>query len=881
MVDNKDYKKDKKIPHKKLSRSERAKNVYEALEKEGNKKHQKPMVSIKLNAKKSSHVLDLKLKEKKVEDSKLDQIPVYKEKAIPKIKRVTVDFAKLIKRSQKERIHRKRVEEAKKKINIDDFRNELEKIVNTKAEQENYIFSKYKDLKESTTFPSELRGSAPAPNVKSKRINKKPDFQPALEDDIFYRESSEPEIKRKLKKVKRKAIPHLNKVRGENPFSIQRFLFQAVILLILISLPFPMMAYYGQVRDSSSEVIALSTKGFFALQDATGALAGSSLPEAQASLSNALEHFSNAQKIIEKDYRVLKKVASVIPVVRKEVNSGEELLNSGHSFALGNTYLVKGMSEAISATGTHMTDRVAILTEHLKAAEPYYTTALNSLKKVDASILPEQYKKQFTDMQGLYASFVDDVGDLIDMGEVVETLAGQDSFKRYLVVFQNNHELRPTGGFMGSIALVDLQKGRIVNVEVPGGGIYDWKGQLDSHIIAPTPLQLVNPRFEAHDSNWWSDFPSSAQKLQWFFEHSRGATVDGVIAVNANVLVDVLKVIGPLENSQFNVTLTPENALETLQYKVEEDYDRAENRPKAIIGVLLDQMLNQEVDSEKTIAFMKLVNESLNDKSIQVQMNDKQIQEKLASFGWTGEILRNAKNQDYLHVSVANLQGQKSDEKVQQEIIHQSEISNDGKIVNTVVIKRKHTGFLGEKFSGVPNIAYIRTYVPKGAKIIEAKGFQYPPEEAFRSPKPWYEEENKYWEVLEKEESIDEKSGTVVSTGFDKTVFGNWMIVAPGQETEAYIVYELPFKMAITEFDDKSLKGKFLKEVSTEASRYSLLFQKQSGIVSKLTSSVIFPEEWEPAWASNPEFVLASNGLRIETKLDVDKEVGIVMKKRK
>lgn len=72
-------------------------------------------------------------------------------------------------------------------------------------------------------------------------------------------------------------------------------------------------------------------------------------------------------------------------------------------------------------------------------------------------------------------SSLEQVDELLDFSYKV---LGGDKQQRYLLVFQNSDELRPTGGFMGSLSIVDVYQGKILNSETPTGGPYDWQGWL-------------------------------------------------------------------------------------------------------------------------------------------------------------------------------------------------------------------------------------------------------------------------------------------------------------------------------------------------------------------------------------------------------------------
>jgi hypothetical protein len=130
---------------------------------------------------------------------------------------------------------------------------------------------------------------------------------------------------------------------------------------------------------------------------------------------------------------------------------------------------------------------------------------------------------------------------------VVLELLGSRQDRQYLVMFQNNRELRPTGGFIGSFALVDVSRGEVRKVLVDT--IYNPDGQLKDFLIPPVPLQKITDRWFARDANWFADFRTSASKVAHLFERSGGPTVDGVLAITPVLLEDLLRLTGPISMS--------------------------------------------------------------------------------------------------------------------------------------------------------------------------------------------------------------------------------------------------------------------------------------------------------------------------------------------
>ncbi|MBD3310940.1 MAG: DUF4012 domain-containing protein [Candidatus Magasanikbacteria bacterium] len=825
----------KKVVEKKSSKSNT-----EVQKNEFKKRQDKPHVFVRVSDKmeKSPHVINLKDEER---EKFWQSIDAYNEsKNYKKPTRLTVDFDGMVKK-------------VKEQSSIDNKK--LQEEFNLAIDQEK------KNQKNAQVFKQPSFISHKAPNIKKRKKERNLNFFATISNWINSRI-----------------------INIKNNFSFKRFAISSLLLVVILCLPFPAVGYYNKVKLNSEKIVAGSSEAFMSLQASTVAVMHSDIETAQIELNNALQSFSEVDSIIDREHQVLLYVTSLLPVVGNKISSRQHILTAGHHLALGNSYLVKGIENVSYDESAPFTEKLNILNDHLRGAKPQYQAALNDLNKVDPSALPVEYQQSFKEFKLLYAAFIDDIEDLENLISAMNIILGDENLKRYLVVFQNNNELRPTGGFMGSFAVVDVQKGKIMKMEVPGGGSYDLQGQLDVYVKPPLPLQLTNGRWEFQDANWFADFPASAQKMAWFYQHGRKATVDGVIAVNASVLERLIKVIGPLSATESELTLSNENALEELQKEVEVNYDKELNQPKAVIGELLDEVLANlsNANAYDLIRLLSEVYEAAEQKEIQVFFNDDASQDECKEFGWTGEIKEVKDNQDYLMVVNTNIQGQKSDAKIEQAIEHQSVVSEDGSIINTVFIRRKHKGIPGTSFYGVNNISYLRVYVPEGAELLDAGGFSYPPEEAFHVSEPWYEDDKDLMKYIE-EKDIDPDTGTVISNQFGKTVFGNWTMVQPGDEIEVYFTYKLPFKMSFN-VDQENINSD-LKEIllgkEKKLSKYSLLTQKQSGINSSFSSTIIYPKDWQPLWTSRDGIEMALNGIKYDSDMKTDLIFAVIMENTK
>lgn len=346
---------------------------------------------------------------------------------------------------------------------------------------------------------------------------------------------------------------------------------------------------------------------------------------------------------------------------------------------------------------------------------------------------------------------------------------------KYIVVFQNNAELRPTGGFIGSFATVELQDYKIKNINF-NTNIYKLDNAYTKTNIITPPEELKNMnqgRWSLRDANFSPDFSESAQKIEWFYDKEAGEKVDGVVAINASVLRDLLKVIGPIQMDQYNTIITYENFFDELAYKIEKEYfidpqNKEENEPKTILKDMMPMVFSRLESASKT-ELAKLVYRALEEKQVLFYANDQAIEKAILAQNWGGEVMET--QGDYLQINNANLTGAvpeitngggKTAIKIKENINYQVE-NNSGSLVGDLTLTRSHTGSFNWP-DGV-NINWTRVLVPKGAVLQSA--------------------------TLNGSDITDEVK---IAEEAGKTSFGIWINTAPETSNVLNIKYDLPVK---------------------------------------------------------------------------------------
>jgi hypothetical protein len=610
------------------------------------------------------------------------------------------------------------------------------------------------------------------------------------------------------------------------------------------------MNVVGTWSDARDTVLAQGEAGAALLSTGASSALSRDASGARHAFAGASTSFAEAGDAVTDLGLMANTIIAALPST-SPVASGRSVLEAGTALATAGERIADGISSLGNDPLASPTDRVSLLKTYLESALPHLVKAQKALGKVEPSALPEHTRTDLTLLKETLPRVVTGIHELIEVAEAANAVLGEDGTKRYLAVFQNNTEIRPTGGFMGSFAEMDLSHGEIERMHIPGGGTYDLRAGVLTPFIAPKPLRLLSAAWEFQDANWFPDFPTSARQVMQFYEHAGGPTVDGVVAVNASFVTSLLALVGPIEMPEYDRTIDAENFLLETQKIVELEYDREENTPKAFIGDLAPKLLERAktLEPDQFLAFLDQLQHGLAARDIQIYFADQRLQKEVIARGWGGELQRT--DSDYLMVVDTNLGGGKTDGVIEQKVDVQVQVAADGSVENTVTIKRTHFGEPGSLFAGVNNVDYLRLYVPKGSQLIEADGFSIPDAMLFEAPlEDWLVDDDLLYSTDGSHKH--HASDTDVYEEAGKTVFGNWMQVKPGTSSTATFRYRLPFKLQVGS-SDPGLIDRIKSTLGLPTiGRYTLTLQKQSGILDRTTTvHVNIPESWNTVWSSH------------------------------
>lgn len=643
----------------------------------------------------------------------------------------------------------------------------------------------------------------------------------------------------------------------------------AVFLGVLIALTssVKVMSYWEEINNAKGRVMGETEAALSSINAAAGDLKSLDFNAAAAKFSAANSDFVSAQNQLDEIKSFLTVLAEIAPA-ENTLKSGTNIIDMGEHLSNAAGQLLNGITGA-SDSDLSLASRVKNLSVALAPALGELEAADGNAGKIGLSNLSDEQKNKFLSLKAALPQAISALKGMIEASDFAVKALGDNDVRRYLLVFQNDNELRATGGFMGSFALADLRNGKIDKITIPEGGTYDVRAGATQIVAPPEALRLVADRWEFQDSNWWADFPASAENIKWFYEKSGGPTVDGVIAINSSFFGKLLVLTGPIALPQYGKTITAENFEEELQKSIELEAAE-ETKPKKILSelgpIVLDKLLNSE--PKRFFSLAEVLNSGLKQRAIQMYFADSGLQQFASDSNWAGE-LSSPVGSDFLSVNAANIGGGKTDPVIRQKIYHTAEIQPDGTVLDTVLIERRNIGPTDEFFTTIANNSYLRIYVPEGSELIHAEGFKGFSSDKFKVVAAGAQAKGEL--AAENSALVDQESGTKIYQENGKTVFANWSILGPGESHDLLLVYKLPFKVSLGG-SAKNLIEQAADLFSAETKAYSFKFQKQSGRDSdEISSAVSYPASFNLK-LSYPEAAIAGAGnVSIAGLTDTDK----------
>lgn len=611
---------------------------------------------------------------------------------------------------------------------------------------------------------------------------------------------------------------------------------------------------FSATNHTSNQLKKQANNGFIKLIEAKSAIQDFNIISAQKSLLEAQQSFQTASDEIWflKDSLTSQNFAnnSQTSTMANLIASGESITKAGQELfvaaddinQLYNNFVTSNQQIStptplitpISSNNKpiikpSITEDIRQRFSHLKLAINHLQRAQNNLENIVPNQLPLSYRERFQLAKDTLNNLVTKFDQVHRQLPVLMKLLGDRHPHRYLVLLQNNSEARPTGGFIGSYLIVDINDGYLTKLDFHD--VYDADGQLHEAIPAPEEIAELTDNWALRDSNYSPDFKISALKAAWFLEKEKGPGVDTIIAVNQDILQSILQITGPIQLDGFEASIDANNYQNIISFLVESKWAGSET-PKDVLKNLLPQIQAKITTAEAIPQLIPELIKQANQKNILVYSKDETLQEFFENFNVAGALTPVKSKDDYLMVNNISIAGNKSDRFIQQKLHHRTYFEANGEIINELTIKRSHffspeieqqirndlAAFkINEIPNGVmdilgkgPNRSAMKVYVPKGATLLSVDGIN------------------------------TEEIQTKYNDQLAKTYFYFFMNVQPQNTQTVTLRYKLPFKA------DWSPSSSYKLIVDKQPGTLNTVdFEKQIIDLAELTEYQIYPEGWE------------------------------------
>lgn len=629
------------------------------------------------------------------------------------------------------------------------------------------------------------------------------------------------------KKEKKEKIYHIPEARETSFFTgYKKELLKLASIGITILVLINTINVYYIAKHKKEQAITSAYQGFQNIMEGSVNTANYDINKASLSFDAALYNFQIAKQtlwFLESNSIFNKKTLSA--TAQNLIDSGVKLAEAGTLF----TQAITNLSQIINEFD-NVTSKNSLTEEIKKDFLPLIDKSLNNLEEVKKNLEEMNADKLKEDLRPKFELAKQKIENLLDFAYLLKNyvpsfleLIGDTHPQRFLILLQNSDEIRPTGGFIGMYAIIDINEGKLTKLDVRD--VYDSDGLLHEEIPAPEEIKSLSNNWRMRDSNYSPDFPTSAKKAAWFLEKEKGPGVDSIIAIDLNFAADLLELVGPIQIDGLKKPLTKDDFKTILSYIVESKLT-GENTPKKILQKFIPQVERQIAEKRPWPNLVSILQKNIKEKHILAYSKDEDIQSLFEYLGADGKMAANTEKQDYLGIFHTSIGGNKTDAWIKQQITHNTFVDKDGQIINKVTISRRHTwnkekeielenlvrsfGFdqgISDQVKDIlgrsPNIVKTRVYVPFGSVLEEVTGVDRESVET----------------------KIDEELG--------KTYFSLKISVYPENETKVILKYRLPFKM-------KFETNPVFRLGSDVADTYSFYIQKQPGTATDTFYKEVF-----------------------------------------
>jgi hypothetical protein len=320
---------------------------------------------------------------------------------------------------------------------------------------------------------------------------------------------------------------------------------------------------------------------------------------------------------------------------------------------------VSGDLESIVPSGGRI-DPVAVqgLQAPVAAAHTAFVAADDRLSAEDSSGYVERLRSKYRELAGQVEDAASALGSADTAVQVLPAMLGADGPQNYLLIFQNNAEIRATGGLPGAVSLVRADDGAVEMTRQVAANTF---GNTAKPVLPLTAAEeeIYSEKLGTFflNANLQPDFPRASDLWKARWEQVYSEKIDGILSVDPVAISYVLGATGPIEAE--GVTLTEDNAVDELLHEVYLRYDDPADQDtffRAVASTMFDRISSGAESPRDLIAALA---KGADEHRLFVHDFDPEVQDKLAGSGVAGDVVTEASSKPEVGVYLTDATGAK------------------------------------------------------------------------------------------------------------------------------------------------------------------------------------------------------------------------------
>ena len=501
--------------------------------------------------------------------------------------------------------------------------------------------------------------------------------------------------------------------------------------------------------------IGRAAQSLLAQQTAAETLLANGLTNINPDDAEAMVHTVRADFVVLRDETAI--LMPLMPKLGWVPEVGPLLVNAPHFVEMGDAgtetavYAIESLKPLLTILQSESTEnQLPQLITALAEARPGLAEAAVSLDRVAAAYAQLENTDQFPDrLQPLFAQadeWLPIAQDSLAVVQVLPEIMGVNGRRTYLLLAQNEDEIRATGGFISGVGTLTIENGDIQSLTFQDASTFDRANLLensDQYDYPPQPLyELMGLEYLLlRDANYWPDFPYSAQTAIHLYQRvDPAANLNGVIAIDQQFMSLLVAATGPVHIPESNTTITAQTTVQNFRdaFNIREGQtvgDWLQNRKAFLLTfatAILDKV-QSDFGAVDPVVFIKNIHSAFSSRHIQLYLVDAQETAVLDAVNWDGR-LENPPNQDFLLVLDSNFGYNKTNMFIERTYSYDLSLNPNGPSTANLEIHYNHTNLpadteiceQGISYANAPNYQeiaercyfnFLRVYTPANATL--------------------------------------------------------------------------------------------------------------------------------------------------------------------